>query len=695
MKLGLLMRLTNWKNSANSATGYRSLFVVVLVTATTLGVCLPAAKAGGPFGVVGGIQSKQTGGFHLGFGQGQVRQTNGWNLPTNQGAASRGLALTMTAPTAQAAAIHVPAGTHTFRNQTQDLRIQRHLSAAGSHRSHSMGSLGASQDFSANCDGMQINPNVRPGSLILAPPLVAPSLLTPNLIAPNLPAGSGFFGTPGISQPRIVFVPVEKPPRKVLPNRLPPKVVNVLPNGTQPHSTTVSINVPKNEIRSEVPQAQPAVTPATNAMAEEVRHITAGEMKRAIEFFGQNLEQLCNRLEERIPNVQCDRPAMFEAFASCEVPSELQIRIVDLLEVGDYDAAEKIWRRALPKCRIPFHPCESRQWIVRLRACLADTQCVDVALQNLMTVLPTEYQPTECCGADTLLAQLKSEAEIYDAFVEAATQVDLENAPSGWEATSPAAEIPTGLVEIVQHPGLQEGTALVVSPNLVMTGTSGFGAFRKQSGYVAEALGNRVAIGSPVLGNVPGNVTGRSAELVRSGVLLMNPTTSTIHFVIDGRQSQLLPGARQVFASKQVVEIVFDRGGQTAGSRQTHRYQVTPKTYAFKVLAGGIDLVPCKFEVTLDSQENSSDFHYVVQGQPQTLCGGKVAKHVSNYPLLIEFDRGNGLKAKQVLLEQTNVKLQVAVNAADNLWDLFTPASPFQSLKTDLAKEEPTFVPAF
>ena len=47
--------------------------------------------------------------------------------------------------------------------------------------------------------------------------------------------------------------------------------------------------------------------------------------------------------------------------------------------------------------------------------------------------------------------------------------------------------------------------------------------------------------------------------------------------------------------------------------------------------------------------------------------------HVSNYPIVVQYDRGDGRSIKQVKLEQGTVK--VAIHPGDGLWDLFSPQS--------------------
>ena len=53
------------------------------------------------------------------------------------------------------------------------------------------------------------------------------------------------------------------------------------------------------------------------------------------------------------------------------------------------------------------------------------------------------------------------------------------------------------------------------------------------------------------------------------------------------------------------------------------------------------------------------------------MAAGESQTHKSNYPIIMRYDRGNGGATKQVLIDESSGTLDVAVNLADNLWDLF------------------------
>jgi hypothetical protein len=103
-------------------------------------------------------------------------------------------------------------------------------------------------------------------------------------------------------------------------------------------------------------------------------------------------------------------------------------------------------------------------------------------------------------------------------------------------------------------------------------------------------------------------------------------------------------------------------------------------------------MVQAKFAVTIDNTQNSDPFAYIVQGEHAVVAAGQTQTHKSNYPIVIRYDRGNGGATKQVLHNASEGTLDVAVNLADNLWDLFRRGGDGDALD-----EPPTgdFAPAF
>lgn len=242
--------------------------------------------------------------------------------------------------------------------------------------------------------------------------------------------------------------------------------------------------------------------------------------------------------------------------------------------------------------------------------------------------------------------------------------------------------LPTGLVNIVYHPQLPNQSVVVINPQTVVVGTGGQGVFHMEPGYVAEALGNRIADRIPLPHD--------RSQLVRGGILIVNPTQTKVHFRIDGDENVLNPGARKSFATDTAKVISFDQGN----GKKTIRYSLKPGTYRFLIEREGWNVLKTKFEVLISNQGNFDPFHYFVQNEEKTVEPEGTNRHTDDYPITIGFDRGNGAEMKQVLFEEKTGTLQVAINPGDNLWDLYDiPAN--ENAMQSVLKKDPAFVPAF
>jgi hypothetical protein len=445
----------------------------------------------------------------------------------------------------------------------------------------------------------------------------------------------------------------------------------------------------------ETPTLPPAaVTPHANAIELSGRPITPEEMERAKKFFEERLLELIDRLAQRIPSVECDENAVLQLMTRHGVPGNVQIQIFDCLKAGDWETAEQLWRKVLPKCELPFHACPAHEYVQRFRLAIRQRRPACGELKQLIACLPAEImQENSCCSADNLVAQLQEEARISDAIAAGSSTPVV---PVSFQRSSgksqqfglegQASPLPTGVVNIVYHPKLPDGATVVVNSQLVMIGTGGRGVFRMETGYVAEALGQHVETAAPV--------PAREAELVRSGILLLNPTGATINFLVDNRELSLAAGFQQTLNTDRSVTVSFD-----TGVRRTARYTLSPGTYRFKIADGALDLTRGKFQVSIDNRENATPFQYIVQGEHTTAEPGALNTHASDYPIVIRYDRGNGVETKQLLCEQKDATLYAAVNAVDHLWDLFdADAAATEVMPTNampIAQQESNYIPAF
>jgi hypothetical protein len=92
-----------------------------------------------------------------------------------------------------------------------------------------------------------------------------------------------------------------------------------------------------------------------------------------------------------------------------------------------------------------------------------------------------------------------------------------------------------------------------------------------------------------------------------------------------------------------------------------------------------------KFEVTLDNALNNQEFNFIFQGDDLAIPAGGARTLVSDYPVVVKFDRGNGSNFVSKSTPLTIGNLQIGVNATDNMWDLF----PTNENRREVSKLKP------
>ncbi len=168
------------------------------------------------------------------------------------------------------------------------------------------------------------------------------------------------------------------------------------------------------------------------------------------------------------------------------------------------------------------------------------------------------------------------------------------------------------------------------------------------------------------------------AKRVTNGVLLMNPeeNRATIQYVLSNKNYSLTPSFKQALPEGQAWVVSFDRGAKYGLAR----YTLNKGTYMFGGGKRGWDLYNQKFQVTIDNGGNPDAFCYAIDNKEAEVPAGGRMTYSSEYPLLVRFDRGDGMQAAQKKIEKPNMALVVAMNAADGLWDLY-PAANFPGQK--------------
>jgi hypothetical protein len=526
------------------------------------------------------------------------------------------------------------------------------------------------------------------------------------------------------AMPEFQIVPPTRLPAPV-PMRVPPQTWTTPQPDFQPPTRTVpptTMQVQPNELPS-LPDLEPIATdPEMNPSGLVGRQITEIEVQRARQFFQQRLLDLAKVLQERLPPAEYDPQQLAALMLKHSIPVTIQIQIMDALKGGDYDQAQEIWITVMPGVEIPFKPSRIRVLFIRFYVMIERGYVSYPVVQELLENLPPEaVRASTCCGADDLLVQIEEEARISQAIGGVSPEMTIDSEepetfskprPNESPYTYASAEIqtgefagkpnafekpggignsqpydrpgepvplPIGPVNIVYHPKLPDRQVVVVNAQTVMVGTGGRGDFRMERGYVAEALGHRIGHGSPLPGN--------QSDLVRSGVVVINPTQARVRFVFDRHEVTLEPGYQQAFGAEGVIS--FDRGD----GKKTARYTLEPGSYEFEVGTEGWNLRGKQYAIVVSNEGNLEPFHYIVQGEQVSLAADERRTHTSSYPILARFDRGDGSATRQIRWEKNQGTVQVAINPADNLWDFFAASEP--EAKELTLQPTPDFVPAF
>lgn len=266
-----------------------------------------------------------------------------------------------------------------------------------------------------------------------------------------------------------------------------------------------------------------------------------------------------------------------------------------------------------------------------------------------INVTPDDYQK--------LLEDQKKSSEVSAALNDAA-----ESSTEGM--------FPVGETDVVTMPGLPADDMVMLGDGCVVMGAGDGGQMGMTTVDAAELVDVPVGLGEPIPDSEESN-----AQRVKTGTLLMNPESNgvTIEYVVANQNYSMQPKYTQHLADGRSWVIEFDRGENFG----TARYSLSAGTYLFTTTERGWDLHRRKFNVAVDNSNSADVFYYNVDNEQVELAAGQTREHSSIYPLLIRFDRG-GEEGRKWVTEK-NARLQVAVNSADGLWDLYPEDAEIQA----------------
>jgi len=217
--------------------------------------------------------------------------------------------------------------------------------------------------------------------------------------------------------------------------------------------------------------------------------------------------------------------------------------------------------------------------------------------------------------------------------------------------------LPVGELEIIVNPNVPADVVMVLGNGAIMVPTKG--TLDLTTGLAAAALGLPIGTGTPV--------PSTAAPPVVGGVVLQAPADDAhqIAYLVNGDPFSMKGGSFQELPAGARWLVEFDRGGEFGAAR----YTLTDGSYRFTPTDKGWELYQHVYKATISNEGNPTAFHYLVNNEYATLEPNATAKHEGKYPILLQFDRGNGDAITKRIDEGATLK--VALHPRDNLWELF------------------------
>ena len=229
------------------------------------------------------------------------------------------------------------------------------------------------------------------------------------------------------------------------------------------------------------------------------------------------------------------------------------------------------------------------------------------------------------------------------------------------ESTSNRWQLPVDETNVIRHPQIDEGVLLVGKNQLILTHSS--------KPELQIERGNFLDVVRWPLENRLTPFPDWEEPEVIQGVMIHNPTEldATVNYRLNGESYRLQAGTQQFLDAGEEWIIEFRRGSEGPDLR----YDISQEgTYAFELKNGQWNLRQKRFETTLVNPVGSRVFHLMVDGRPGSIEPGTATRYESNYPILIQFDRGNG-EALASKLITTKAPLYVALDTDQNEWNLY------------------------
>lgn len=379
--------------------------------------------------------------------------------------------------------------------------------------------------------------------------------------------------------------------------------------------------------------------------------LTASRLETAKDGVDRQIRDL---IEDLRPQMRHLFPDKLDALSGTSGWSpQARTALTKALRSGDPEAIYEAWLEAEPNNtsgaeRIAREATLERAF-TRLEQSAGEGESTSLQLEEVRDAL------------DKLAVSDDKAGEMAGALDEVETWVKIQELLDDAEPDVGAAKVlPKGRVKIIKNPNLSVGTAVVLSNSTVMAGNRGQGGVEITRGNAAEALG------LPVINDDP--LSDAEGAPQRSGTLILNPRRhgETIRYLLNGEQYIMRPGTSQRLKTGRRWRIEYDRGA-SAGVAE---YTLSDGTYIWTPTERGWQLYKQRYDLTIDNSRNPRDFHFVINDEPMMVRAGHARKVSNPYPLVVEYDRGNGSERVAKMVNFSG-NVEVGVNAQDNLLDLF------------------------
>ncbi len=223
-----------------------------------------------------------------------------------------------------------------------------------------------------------------------------------------------------------------------------------------------------------------------------------------------------------------------------------------------------------------------------------------------------------------------------------------------------------------------DGTAYTIDPGTVQQG-SGAGPWLVEFDRGVEGSGAaRYLLTS---GTYTFTLTDKGWELyntteqqVKHRLLVVNPKDSggSVNYLLDGETRAIDPDSVQDLSAPGPWVVEFDRGIEGG---QPARYRLTEGTYTFTLTDKGWELYNTTYDVVLDNSGNDAEFNLLSDGQEVSVPANETRHLTGKFPIVAEFDRGDGGDAAQRTLDQDGARYRVALRDDNKALDLI-PVPP-------------------